>query len=86
MNAPTTLAGPTLKETWAQVERTRAAVSAALARGEIAVANTRHALPLLEQLGVSSDQRSKFYEPEREKACDYCTVSALCGRAWEELQ
>jgi hypothetical protein len=86
MKAPTTLEGISLEETWRRVERTRAAVQASLAKGTVPVADTRRALPLLEQLKVPEDQRETYYESEREAQCKYCEFPALCGRAWEGLQ
>ena len=51
MKAPKTIEGISLEETWKRVTKTKTAVRESLARGQVPVANTRRALPLLKQLG-----------------------------------
>ena len=86
MKAPRTIDGLSLDETWKHVEKTRAAVLRSLERGDVPVANTRRALPLLEQLGVAEQERDGHYQSERDAPCEYCAFGSLCGRAWEVLQ
>ncbi len=80
-----TLDGPSLVETWSRVERTQSAVRAALARGDVAVADTRRGRPLLEQLGVPEAERERCYDAGAHAACEHCGFATLCGRAWRAL-
>lgn len=84
MRAPRRIDGESLVDTWSRVEKTRTAVRWAFARGEIPVAATRRALPLLDALGVPALDRAGYYAlPKAEDACDYCDHTAICGRRWE---
>lgn len=78
------LEGATLDTTWKQVERTATKVRTKLREGKVPVAATRHALPLLDALGVPEAEQAGYYALEDvTKACDYCELDAICGRAWE---
>jgi hypothetical protein len=86
MKAPKTIDGAALDETWNRIVKTRTAVHEALARGLVPVANTRRALPLLQQLEIPKDQRAAYYQSAREAPCQYCDFGPLCGRNWEDFQ
>jgi ActR/RegA family two-component response regulator len=86
MKAPKTIEGISLEETWKRVTKTKTAVRESLARGQVPVANTRRALPLLKQLGVPEAAWEDYYQAEPAAPCEYCAFDSLCGRAWEGLQ
>jgi hypothetical protein len=69
------------------VEKTARAVQASLREGEVHVAATRHALPLLTALKVPEAEQSTYYANEKPTdACKYCDYPAICGTAWESLR
>lgn len=85
MSPPRIIEGPSLETTWERVEATAAAVVKELGRGVVHVAGTRHALPLLDALGVPEAERDGHFSAARDAACTYCGYDALCGRKWEAL-
>jgi ATP-dependent helicase/nuclease subunit B len=87
MGAPKTLDGATLDETWARVEKTARAVQASLREGNVYVAATRRALPLLDALKIpAGDQPSHYALGDPADACTYCDYPAICGKAWEGVR
>ncbi|MFO7177511.1 MAG: PD-(D/E)XK nuclease family protein [Pseudomonadota bacterium] len=77
------LSGPALEETWEKLERTVAALETALARGPVPATGLKCSLPLLESIGVEDAERERYLEAE--PPCEYCSHTALCGKAWEGL-
>lgn len=67
-----------LGETWGRAQATWPALRDALAAGVLHVSGVASAGPLGAALGVAG---GVAVAPER--ACGYCRMDALCGRAWE---
>lgn len=85
MKAAQTLEGPSLDETWRNVQATAKAAMESVRRGRVPVAATRRALPLLEALGIPEAQRDGHFRAARDAACEHCDFDALCGKKWEVL-
>jgi hypothetical protein len=77
--------GPDLASTWSGLERTVDLVERVVACGDVPVTGVGQSLPLLQVLNVAETERRGHLELPREAACEYCSQSAVCGRAWEGL-
>lgn len=77
--------GPPLAATWRRVEATATAVLKSHDAGVVYATGTRHALALLDALGVGEGEREDHFETERGAGCEHCQYDALCGRKWEAL-
>lgn len=72
--------------TWSRVEQTAEAVASMLRRGVVNVTGTRGSLPLLDALEIPVAERPRFYAAAPDAPCEYCALSAICGRAWEPFR
>lgn len=87
MSATRTLGGPTLDDTWRRVEKTARAVQASLREGNVYVAATKRALPLLTALAIPESEHETHYTlGKASDACNYCDYPAICGKAWEAVR
>jgi RecB family exonuclease len=77
------ISGPDLASTWSKLERTVDRVERALASGDVPVTGVTRSLPLIQVLNVAEAERPGYLELPPGGACEYCTQSAVCGRAWE---
>lgn len=75
--------GPDLATTWSKLERTVDLVERMVACGDVPVTGVARSLPLLQVLNVAEAERSAHLELPPGAACEYCSQSAVCGRAWE---
>lgn len=79
------VAGPSLADTWARLERTIDLVEKQLAAGRVPVTGVKRALPLVESAGVPETERDRYVSLGLDVACEYCDHAPVCGRAWEGL-
>ena len=75
--------GPSVQETWRNLERTLVAIERLLEKGTIPVTGVTASTSLLESLGIHDSEHGQHVEPG--PSCDYCKHATICGRAWEAL-
>lgn len=80
------IAGPSLRDTWQNVERSMRRALPLAQVGRFAVTGVRGAPPLLDALGVPETEASLHFALPSGARCEYCHYDALCGRRWEVLQ
>jgi ATP-dependent helicase/nuclease subunit B len=78
-----TLAGPTIEETWARLGRSLELAEGLLARGIVPATGV---WTLLDAAEVPGAERGGYLQLGAEHACKYCDFGSLCGRSWEALQ
>jgi len=76
------ISGPSVLETWVNLERTVGLVERLLAQGRIPVTGVPKSLPLLESAGLAPESWSTHLNQKRESQCGYCSYDPLCGRRW----
>lgn len=75
--------GPSIQETWSNLERTLVAIEKLLAKGTIPVTGVRASTSLLESADIHESEHGQHVDPG--PGCDYCKHATICGRAWEAL-
>ncbi|HVV83856.1 MAG TPA: PD-(D/E)XK nuclease family protein, partial [Kofleriaceae bacterium] len=85
--------GPSIERTIERIAATVPVVQRTLAAGQVPVTGLLRSPPLLDALGVASDERERHYVPPDAAAdlargrqpagCTYCRFGPICGQAWE---